>query len=52
MSIGVTFSPATFRGVKKSFTFDIACFLIDSVPSVTTLRMMKFASDSGVAFID
>jgi hypothetical protein len=30
MSISVTFSPATFRGVKKSVTLDIAYFLVDS----------------------
>jgi len=29
MSMSVTFSPATFRGVKKSFTLDMACFLIE-----------------------
>ena len=52
MSMSVTFSPATFRGVKKSFTLDMPCFLIDSVPSVTTLQIMKFTSDQGVAFID
>jgi len=29
MSTRVTFSPATFRGVKKSETLDMANFLID-----------------------
>jgi len=52
MSIGVTFSPATFRGVKKSLTLDIAYFLIDSVTSVTTPGLMKSTSDSSVAFTD
>jgi len=52
MSINVTFSTATFRGVKKSLTLDIAYFLIDSVTSVTTPGLMKSTSDSSVAFTD
>ena len=35
MSKGVTFSPATLRGVKKSLTRDMAGFLIDLKPSLT-----------------
>ena len=29
MSTSVTFLPATFRGIKKSVTLDMACFLLD-----------------------
>jgi hypothetical protein len=52
ISTRVIRSPATFRGVKKSLTLDISCFLIDSALSLTTLRLAKFTTDSSVAFID
>jgi hypothetical protein len=41
-SAKVTFSPATFRGVKKFLTLDIAGFLLELLLSVTTIWIMKF----------